>query len=114
MVDIEKILKEKLVINCQTEKEAIELLNAADDYGLSWCNEESYKEKTSYLKYEKETCYTIHDGVYGNISYQKSHGKSFTTFKKFMNESETSIDNYLEFLNSVEDNHLPFTSCKDK
>jgi hypothetical protein len=64
-----RIVALKTVVHCETEEEAIQLLNWAHDQGLKWSDGTSYKEHTSYKVYTSDTCYELKTGQYSGKEY---------------------------------------------
>lgn len=71
-MNIQEAIKEKTVINCETESEAKRILKMAHELGYKWRSERSFTyEQNNWDVYEKATCYSIEDGTYSNIKYFK-------------------------------------------
>lgn len=64
--------KEVLVIHCDTEEKAKQLLEAFYRLGKKWSNGESYLEVTNWSTAEKETCYD-NKGLYSSYKIYKEN-----------------------------------------
>ena len=62
--------KDTLVIHCDTEEKANELLKAFDKLGKTWCDNTSYLSSNEYYFYKDETCYS-NQGSYAERDYFK-------------------------------------------
>ena len=80
--DYNKIMKEKTVIHCKTEKEAINLLKWADSVGLKWCSDNSYLNKNYWYEYKKDTCYNLYDGEYTKIIYYEDEDYNILSYEE--------------------------------
>ena len=59
-----KCLKEDVVVNCKTKKQAEQLLTWATSKGLKWSDGRSYFNNSSWNEKGKRTCYFLYDGMY--------------------------------------------------
>lgn len=64
--------KEIVVIHCNTEEKAKQLLEAFNRLGKEWNNGESYLEVTNWSMAEKETCYD-NKGLYSSYKIYKEN-----------------------------------------
>lgn len=73
---VKDLIDKKIVINCNTEEKANELLVKLDNEGIKWCSGRSTKEYNNYGDYGRRTCYEIgHEGVkYQNQEYYEDVG----------------------------------------
>lgn len=64
-------LKNKAVIHCETEDEANELLNIANELGLTWSNGDGYSVFGYYQfeEFKNHTCFNLYTGNYGGLNY---------------------------------------------
>ena len=72
--------KEILVIHCDTEEKAKQLLEAFDRLGKEWSNGESYLEVTNWSMAEKETCYD-NKGLYSSYKIYKENDFNIYEFE---------------------------------
>lgn len=71
---------EILVIHCNTEEKAKQLLEAFDRLGKEWNNGESYLEVTNWSMAEKETCYD-NKGLYSSYKIYKENDFNIYEFE---------------------------------
>ena len=72
--------KEIVVIHCDTEEKAKQLLKAFDKMGKKWSNGESYLEVTNWSMAEKETCYD-NKGLYSSYKIYKENDFNIYEFE---------------------------------
>lgn len=65
--------KEHMVIHCDTEEKADNLLKAFAAMGKRWNNGASYLCYNNYESYMKQTCYS-NDGLYCYYEFYKKYG----------------------------------------
>lgn len=65
--DYDKIMQEKVVVNCKTEEQAKNLLTWADSKGLRWSNGTSYLKGTDWRLFGENTCYDLFGGTFGSL-----------------------------------------------
>ena len=71
-MNIKETIKEKTVINCETESEAKRILKMAHALGYKWWSGRSFTDaQNNWDIYEKTTCYSIKDGTCSDIKYFK-------------------------------------------
>ena len=59
-----KYVDDRAVVNCKTEKEAIDFLKMAHQFGYKWESGKSFLHETYFDTYGEDTCYSISDGLY--------------------------------------------------
>jgi hypothetical protein len=70
--DYDKIMKENVVVHCDTEEKANNLLLWADSKGLKWSDYKSYKYNFWNVYWQK-TCYDLYNGEFTNYNYYKNN-----------------------------------------
>jgi len=96
MVDIQKIIDEKIIIHCETLEDAIIFLREADEFGLKWRNGNSYIEDNEWNSHREQTCYFLSQGSYCDLQYYLKHSSKYNTPIKFSNFKEKDLDDYLD------------------
>lgn len=91
------MIKDKLIIHCETREEAKELLFLAHSLGINWNNGDNFLEKDNWGK--DKTCYWLDKSSFGDIRYCKQQHLKYITFKSLEIINEKEIENYLENLN---------------
>lgn len=78
MININKklfqdFLDNKIVVNCQTEKEAVEFLRYCDSQELKWYDKDALSEDTMWNNYENKTVYNCENFKieYSDINFYK-------------------------------------------
>lgn len=93
--------KEKLAIHCDTEEKAAKLLQAFDKAGYTWCDGESYAEKTIWHVDKEKTCYD-NGHMFSPIKYYQALGYKILEFdgnkiiESTSDLSQVSTDKLLE------------------
>lgn len=90
--DYDKIMREKVAINCKTEEQAKNLLKWADSKGLTWSSGISYLEKTDWYVYREYNCYDLFSGVVGLCTTApEDFGYRILSYKEALLKSEPSF-----------------------
>ena len=92
MFDYSKIIQNRVVIHCDTEDKAKKLLEWATNNDLKWTDGSSYQETNRYSHYERQTCYHLYSGSYGNIGFYLDNDYTVYEFDGvFKGEEEKSV-----------------------
>ena len=70
--DYEKIMKENVVVHCNREWKAVNLLKWAHSNGLKWDRGEYYLKCNAWYMYKDETCYNLYKGEFSSYNYYKN------------------------------------------
>lgn len=84
--------KDKYVMHCKTEKEAIDFCNYLHSIGKKWCSGGTYVERTNWHFYGKHTVYCFNDGSYCDTDYAKRNHYTILKWSDFMNGTFTKAD----------------------
>jgi hypothetical protein len=85
--DYDRIVQPNVVVHCDTEEKAINLLKWADSVGLKWCNKKSYLECNYYYMHREETCYNLYYNTYTDYNFYKyNHYKIYKYEDVIMNK----------------------------
>lgn len=89
-----RLVKPKVAIHCETKEEAEQLLSWAHDQGLKWSTGQSYLGDTAYSRHKNNTCYSILNGGYSNISFYESEGYDIIKFSSIPEFQTQPIPTY--------------------
>lgn len=67
-------VKEKEVVHCQTEAEAIRICNLMHEAGMKWASGRPYKERDLWDINQEHTAYYVSKGEYSRVRYCRSVG----------------------------------------
>ena len=64
----EFLASDNIAVYCDTEEQAIDFCRRMHEHGLHWSSGESYLDKTSWVPYVEEQCYTSY-GCHSSLDY---------------------------------------------
>lgn len=100
--DYDKIMREKVAVNCKTEEQANTLLKWADSKGLKWNSGEKYLEGDWRWTVSKQnTCYNLFKGIY--VSLNERLGYAILSYEEAL---LPQYDKTEVITNSENENHL--------
>lgn len=87
-IDLKEFRKSNIVIHCDTEEKANDLLKYLNSKGIEWCSGEKLKYN-NYFWYKELTCYRLnHTGLsYSDIDWYKSNYHDIVEWK-IINENQ--------------------------
>jgi len=77
-----KCLKEDVVVNCKTKKQAERLLKWATSKGLKWSDGRSYFRNTSWNENGEKTCYCLCVGMHDDTFHANCLNYKILSFKE--------------------------------
>lgn len=117
-------LNGKFYINCETEKEAKELFDLAENYGVLWNSGSKLSRTTCFSDWREETCYLVDKlgMVYNGIRYARQNRIPVLKYSKiklvdcYSNKNKNSIIDASEIMENMimifgNDNVKSFLSC---
>lgn len=89
-IDLEEFRKPKVVIHCDTEEKANDLLDYLNEEGVKWNSGKKLMEYNSYINYKEFTCYNYEFGClsYSDIYFYKTLGYEIIEWEIVDNNSE--------------------------
>lgn len=99
MININKklfqdFLDNKIVINCQTEEEAVEFLRYCNLQGIKWCvGKDVLLERTNWNEHKECTCYRCEDYMmrYSYSNYYISEKYKVISYKEILEKSNIYV-----------------------
>jgi len=91
----QNFLDNKIVINCQTEDEAIKFLKYCDSQELIWCTLKNLSGDNKWDHHKEETCYRCKNNEityspkYYYMNIKKMECKNIITYKELLKKSNT-------------------------
>lgn len=79
-----------VAVHCQTEGLAEQVLIKAASMGYRWSDDNVFTSYTLWRVHEKQTCYLVKIGVYGDLITCQRKGYKIISAEEFLNEPKTS------------------------
>jgi len=84
-------IKEKEVVHCKTEAEAVAFCKMMHEAGLKWLDGDSYVRTSEFDKRKECTCYSPKSGAYVSISFATESGYTITPATDFIPDTTEQV-----------------------